>query len=197
MYRCEIKLDIEKNSLINFFKHIKKFGVKKIYNERYISSYYLDNSNFDMYNESEEGILPRKKIRVRCYPKSKNLNYKLDYFLETKISDYCGRKKDVISIDYFDKIQKLGIFDKKYGKCRIVSSILYRRKYFLLKNFRITVDDMIQFKYKTKNFKLNNVLVEIKFDPKYLNEFSNYFPFRTRRYSKYCESINYVYKNIL
>ena len=148
MYRCEKKLDVDKYNLIHFYNFIKKNNLKSIYNDRYILSYYFDNQYFDMYNHSEEGILPRKKIRIRSYPKKNDHNRNMFYNLETKISDYTGRSKKVKKIQSINKSLKYGIFDKQYGKCNMVSSIWYRRKYFTLKNFRITVDDRICFKNK-------------------------------------------------
>ena len=45
-----------------------------------------------MYLDSEDGCLPRKKIRVRTYPENKNDS---EYFFETKISSVEGRYKIV------------------------------------------------------------------------------------------------------
>ena len=65
---------------------------------------YFENSNDEMYKDSIEGILPRKKIRVRNYPESKNLSF----YLEMKISSVEGRYKTskVIEEHKFTEIKK-------------------------------------------------------------------------------------------
>ena len=52
---------------------IKKNGGNEIFKERKISSLYFDNKNYDMFLDSEEGVLPRKKIRIRNYPEEKKV----------------------------------------------------------------------------------------------------------------------------
>ena len=51
---------ILKNNLINK-------GMKLLYPKREINSIYLDTKSLDFYLNSEEGVLPRKKIRIRWY----------------------------------------------------------------------------------------------------------------------------------
>ena len=53
------------------------------------SSIYFDNRTLDMFSDSEEGNLPRKKIRLRSYPPNSNKKN-----LEIKISSIEGRFKD-------------------------------------------------------------------------------------------------------
>ena len=62
---------------------------KKIFPNRNIQSVYFDNKFFDMYNDSEEGVLPRKKVRMRNYPDKD----KKGYNFETKISTVVRDKK--------------------------------------------------------------------------------------------------------
>ena len=49
----------------------------------------ISNKNFDLFRDSEEGLLPRKKIRIRNYPNSED---KKNY-LEIKYSSVEGRFK--------------------------------------------------------------------------------------------------------
>ena len=44
----------------------------------------LDNLNLDMYTDSIEGVVPRKKIRVRNYPN----NLDNQFYLEVKKTKY-------------------------------------------------------------------------------------------------------------
>ena len=65
---------------------------KKIFPKREIESIYFDDKNFEMYNESEEGVLPRYKIRLRRYPQSDLKKW----FFEKKINSVEGKFKKLI-----------------------------------------------------------------------------------------------------
>ena len=43
-----------------------KKGMIKLHNQRLVNSLYYDNEYYDMFQQSEEGTLPRK-IRIRWY----------------------------------------------------------------------------------------------------------------------------------
>ena len=58
-------------------------GGFRLYPKRKISSLYFDNFDNSMYLDSEEGSLPRKKIRIRSYPNNVEIS---NWFFETKIS---------------------------------------------------------------------------------------------------------------
>ena len=68
-------------------------NIKKLYPERKIISLYYDNINNQMFKDSIEGVLPRKKIRIRFYPN----DIKKKFSLETKISSFEGRFKKTIN----------------------------------------------------------------------------------------------------
>ena len=91
---------ILKNNLINK-------GMKLLYPKREINSIYLDTKNLDFYLNSEEGILPRKKIRIRWY----NTDLK-KIFKETKISSIEGRYK--ISEPFFNTNKIFVSVKKRY-----------------------------------------------------------------------------------
>ena len=69
-FRIEEKILVEKNQTIDFKKIYHKMSLKKLYASRIIKSLYFENANNEMYKDSIEGCLPRKKIRVRNYPNS-------------------------------------------------------------------------------------------------------------------------------
>ena len=96
---------------------IYNYGGIKIFPKRKISSLYFDNTKLKMHLDSEEGYVPRKKIRVRHYPDSKQLD---NFNLETKISSVEGRfkKSNEISDTQCLELIKNGIFDKQYGHCK-------------------------------------------------------------------------------
>ena len=113
-FRIEEKLFIKSENLIEFKEYLLKQSAKQIYQPRKSKSLYFDNLNLDMYNDSIEGVLPRKKIRVRNYPDGDDKKY----YLEIKNSSVEGRFKTrkIISVPSFDKYKNVGIFDDQYGE---------------------------------------------------------------------------------
>ena len=71
-FRIEDKLYINENNLYDFKKFLENKSANKIHIPRTIESLYFDNHNFQIHNDSIEGIVPRKKIRIRKYPKNKD-----------------------------------------------------------------------------------------------------------------------------
>ena len=88
-FRIEEKLTIDNYKIVDFKSFLSKKTAKQIYQPRKIESLYFDNINYDMYTDSIEGLTPRKKIRVRNYPNTKDKKL----YLETKISSVEGRFK--------------------------------------------------------------------------------------------------------
>ena len=58
-FRIEDKLHIENKNLIDFKEFLLQKS-KKIHQPRIIESLYFDNTNFQIYNDSVEGLVPRK-----------------------------------------------------------------------------------------------------------------------------------------
>ena len=61
---------IEEKLLINNpdkFLEVNKKKLKSLYPKRQIVSIYYDDKNFKSYVDSEEGVLPREKNRIRFY----------------------------------------------------------------------------------------------------------------------------------
>ena len=103
-----------------------------------------------MFRDSEEGLLPRKKIRVRNYPES----IKKEFFLENKISSAEGRFKTqkIISKQDFEVIKKKGLNDIFYSFCFPKLYVTYQRSYYDCLTFRLTIDTNIVYKdYINKN----------------------------------------------
>jgi len=197
-FRLEEKLDISNDKIFLFKKWLLENNAKKIYDDRKISSIYLDNSNFDMYKLSIEGITPRKKIRLRSYGKlvtKKNFNK-----LEFKISSPEGKFKKSSDVENVDSILKNGLFDKNYGICKPKVIVSYMRSYFEIFGVRVTFDCNITYYKYTKNLfhssfiKDNNFISEIKSDNiKYIDYIAKKFPFKTSRFSKYCRAIDHLF----
>ena len=88
--RHERKFVFNGNKKLNLFIALVKsnFFFRNHHPSRQVNSIYFDTPKLDFYTASEEGILPRKKIRIRWYNENTNKVFK-----ETKISSIEGRYK--------------------------------------------------------------------------------------------------------
>ncbi len=186
-YRTEEKITINSSRLIEFKDSLFVKGAKILFPKRKIESLYLDNSNYQMYHDSIEGSLPRKKIRIRNYKDGK-------YFQEVKISSTEGRFKisNQIKKEKNSEIKKIGLFDEMYGPCKPVLFVEYEREYFRFKDFRVTIDHKIKyFSYHNKFLgSEKHPVIELKATiKKSLNELMIDFPYPRTRFSKYSNGI--------
>tara|TARA_Y100000389_G_scaffold181219_1_gene196636 strand:+ start:227 stop:820 length:594 start_codon:yes stop_codon:yes gene_type:complete len=189
-FRKEIKLKIDSSKLIEFKNFLIEKQFDEQFPERLIESIYFDNQNFDMFIDSIEGTIPRKKIRIRSYNKMNR------YFYEEKISSFENRFKTSKLLDDHQKLLKDGTLDKSYGICKNKLTVSYLRKYYKLNEFRVTIDRCLKFKKFSKNFRLINkyesqdIAVEVKCPAETPNEkIFKIFPFEQIRFSKYSEAI--------
>lgn len=195
-FRIEEKILVNENDNFLVKKFLKLNSAKKLYNSRVVKSLYFDNNSFDMFQNSEEGIVPRKKIRIRSYP-----NFNNKFFLEIKISSVEGRfkKSNEISDTQYLELIKNGIFDKQYGHCKPKIYVKYLREYYIMKNTRITYDKDIEYLNVQQRIlgKENSRVLELKPNKdKNTDELFLDFPFSRIRYSKYCFGINkFQYRN--
>jgi len=190
-FRKEIKLILNKRKSLDFKKMIFSRGAIEMYPKRKISSLYFDNFEKQSHIDSEEGVTPRKKIRIRTYPNAENKKY----LFESKISSTEGRYKvsKKISLEIYNKMIKQGYFDKMYGKLKPLIHVDYFREYYLLQNFRITIDENISYKiFKKEKYKKDTKsVIEIKFDKRQNEDFIvNSFSNKLTRFSKYSNGIN-------
>ncbi len=191
-FRKEEKIETTFYQQKKLLNKIIKLGGKSLFPSRRISSVYFDNKSFEMYKESEEGILPRKKIRIRYYNDDLK-NYNLEY----KISSFEGKYKISKKID--PKLNKRylneGYLDKKYGICYPVTQITYIRNYYKLNNLRITFDENIVYQKFNSKFKVldETGVVELKSqDDKKIDEIDEVLPLTRKRFSKFSRSFSYL-----
>ncbi len=194
-FRIEKKIFIKKINLFEFKKTLFSNGVKTLFQNRKVQSIYFDNKNKQMYLDSIEGLTPRKKIRVRNYPNTSDVSYKL----ETKISSVEGRHKIAkkISNDYFKKIKFEGLFDSKYGVCMPLLNVIYEREYLKKDDIRITIDTDITYNIHNNEVtkKDENIIVELKTSKnKDIDDIFEKFPYQEIRFSKYCNGIELLNK---
>jgi len=202
-FRKEIKATLNQGKSSNLIKWIFQNNGRILYPERLINSIYFDTKNLNMYFESVEGVLPRKKIRLRTYELENSLEKIKDKAnLEYKISSVEGRFK--VSKKNFNKNKNnlyQGLRDKDYGLCKPILNVVYLRTYYKIKNIRLTIDRSIIYK-KIRSLKIlpfsirdNLNVVELKYSNNSLdNQIINSFPFQFNRFSKYCRGIEFTQK---
>ena len=192
-FRIEEKLLINTKQILEFKDFLFKKHAKQLFPPRKIQSLYFENFKDEMYNDSVEGTVPRKKIRVRNYPHDKNVFL----YLEMKISSADGRYKtrNIIDKNKFADIKKLGIYDSQYGVCRPLLYVIYNREYYKIDDVRISVDENIEY-YLYSGRKLgydNNSIVELKASIQTnKDDLLNDFPFQRTRFSKYCNAFEKI-----
>ena len=192
-FRIEEKLLINRKQILEFKDFLFKKHAKQLFPPRTIQSLYFENFKDEMYKDSLEGSVPRKKIRVRNYPHDKNASL----YLEMKISSADGRYKtrNIIDKNKFIDIKKLGIYDNQYGVCRPLLYVIYNREYYKIDDVRISVDENIEY-YLYSGRKLgydNNSIVELKASIQTnKDDLLNNFPFQRIRFSKYCNAFEKI-----
>ena len=190
-FRKEKKFKLSKSELnLLMFSLIEK-GMEPLYQKRIINSCYFDTKNLLMFHQSEEGILPRKKIRFRWYDRPSEINK------EIKISSIEGRFKKTYFIGPINlsQINKYKLYEQDYGAVYPHLLIKYIREYYIYKKLRFTFDTNIEYK------KIDSVIcrksieqdcvMEIKapntINDDYLDKIINK---QTERFSKYCRGVN-------
>ena len=190
-YRYEDKIVLSPSEFRVLKANLLNISLKHLHEPRVINSVYFDNLNFDSFNLSEEGVVPRKKIRIRNYPQTKNQHY----FLEEKVTSDDGRFKQSKQIDLIkvNKFLNFGYIDQDLGLMKASIGIRYLREYYSFQGLRITFDQNIKyFSYKKKTMfapELWNI-VEIKYkNISDLEKIDHLNTYPKERFSKYCRGI--------
>lgn len=165
-------------------------GMAELYPEREVQSTYLDTREFRMFQDSNEGVLPRKKIRIRTY------NNQNKFTQETKISSEEGRykKSKVLFFDCQDLYNCKSILDKDYGIIMPTILISYSRSYFSFRGLRFTFDNNIEYTnlraqipWKCRDPEcVMEIKTEFYIEDDYI---SDVIKIATSRFSKYCRGI--------
>ena len=193
-YRKEKKYRLSLSDMAYLKNYLLNEGMKSLFPQRVIKSCYFDTENLTFYQESEEGVLPRKKIRIRWY------NNESTYTKEVKISSIEGRfkyTKDQQSIDSFEKICQIKFFDKDYGLVSPSLMVSYKREYFELSKMRLTFDTNLSYQYLrshfSKTFRDPECVMEVKVPMSctddYIESLVNH---PTSRFSKYSRGLLFL-----
>ena len=199
-YRIEKKYLLNPKKYEAFIGYISNLKAMKIFEKRKVFSTYYDNDFFSSYKSSEEGLVPRKKIRIRSY---NSYSHDSNSNLELKISSEINRFKKVEKIKNNKQLENFlskGIFDRTYGFCKPTVNVAYEREYFSFLNSRITLDKNISYWAKNNNFKkVFEPYLVVEFKSGIDNDifFENNIMFNPiSRFSKYCRAMNKLFFNI-
>jgi hypothetical protein len=186
-FRKEKKLRLTLSDAAQLKSLLRSRGMTDLYNPRQVQSVYFDTPSLSMFYESEEGILPRKKIRVRWY------NNDLDAQLEHKVSSHEGRFKTTQPFTAAlseSNLSSTKLYDSLYGTIVPTLKVSYSRRYFNYHRMRITFDFQIRYSYIKDGGKRDyldpEVVVEIKVPMTCGDDYiERFFPMSTSRFSKY------------
>ena len=196
-FRKEIKYRVSSRDLLRIKGELLNRGLGQLYPSRWIHSTYFDTHDLDNYRDSEEGLLPRKKIRIRNYSSDST------YLMETKISSTEGRYKKSEKMFKSDAVRML-----KKGSSLILGgrsvrpslNVCYNRWYGKINGVRCTFDSGISYSNPrvSKIFAVSDpeCVIEFKcpesFNEDFINEMVDLLP---SRFSKYCRGITMIYQN--
>ena len=187
--RIEQKLAVPACDYISLIQWLSQRGASLLFPPRQVSSTYFDTSQQQMLSDTIEGIVPRRKVRIRCYglhgPRCES-----SHQVETKLTTEHGRKKKTEGVDAYRHAEESGLRDDQYGWISPVVHVTYEREYFSVSGIRMTLDRNIR--YRTWNTHLKSwchedqIAVELKAPPETsLDWLMNEFPFPRIHFSKY------------
>jgi hypothetical protein len=188
-FRKEKKFKLSKYEFDLLKSSLLLKGMKSLYKKRKINSLYYDTQMLNMFKDSEEGLLPRKKIRIRWYDSISLAN------TEVKISSVEGRfKTTAISSFLSQSSMPKNLFDFDYGVLHPSLLVSYNREYFSLESMRLTFDSSIKYiNYRQSQnieYKDNQHVVEIKVSSYISDDYiESIIPWPTTRFSKYCRGL--------
>jgi hypothetical protein len=177
---------VEFNTVKNSLLHR---GMRQIHSGRSVNSLYFDTETYEMFHDSEEGLLPRKKVRIRWYGDISKANS------EVKTSSVEGRFKTTkkANVQSFATIPRT-LFDSDYGVISPSILVSYFRQYFVFESIRFTFDSNIKYvDYRRSScveYKEKERVMELKVDAEMSDDYmETILPFPTSRFSKYCRAL--------
>ena len=188
-FRKEKKFRLSKFEFDSLKNNLRLKGMKALYAKRVINSLYYDTELHSMYNDSEEGLLPRKKVRIRWYDDIREANN------EVKISSVEGRFKTSCLADVTsESTLPQSLYDSYYGIINSSLLVSYTREYFSFETMRITFDSDIQYvNYRQSrqiSHKDGECVMEVKVGLEVPDDYiEKMLPFPTSRFSKYSRGL--------
>lgn len=198
-FRIEEKIPAKPYEIETLYRQLQRKGMVPLYPVRTIHSLYFETPQNQILSCSEEGVLPRRKTRIRHYPDEKNLTYQL----EVKISSIEGRYKTSASLSDTERnnMVDFGFYDNQYGLLLPKVEVRYQREYCKLGPFRMTFDRHIQynaFNAKHQNYYETDSVLEIK-NPyrENIDAIGELIPFPRYRFSKFSRAMLASYPQLI
>ena len=189
-------------STFNFRITLNEWGMKPSFPDRKVFSIYFDSVNLDLFRISEEGLTPRRKIRLRWYDKPKNI---VNSTLEIKTTKEHERTKDKFNTGSTDP-ESLQKFIRSLTTLNLIPicQVQYDRAYLENRDgARATIDSRICYSRVTNQFKIiepfffdSYNILELKTTNPTLSQTlagENHLPIE--RFSKYCRSIEKIFNS--
>jgi hypothetical protein len=197
-FRKEKKFRLSTSDMLKLKNELFKTGMTTLHKPRKVNSCYFDTQHLTLYHESEEGVLPRKKIRIRWYNNDKKFSK------ETKISSIEGRykfSKKSSFITSIKELKNLKFFDNSYGTLHPRLIVKYDRSYYLFNNLRITFDRNISYNDLKSNSTLtyhdNECVMEVKVPIECNDDYiEKIIKYPTTRFSKYSRGLLFCNKSL-
>ena len=188
-FRKEKKIRLSKFDFDSLKNKLRLNAMQPLYPRRVINSLYYDTEVLSMFHDSEEGLLPRKKVRIRWYDGIKQVQN------EVKISSAEGRFKTTSFADMASETAlPQSLYESSYGVIYPSLFVSYTREYFSFKSMRITFDSHIQYKNYRKSQKIaykdGECVMEVKMALDVPDDYiESILPFPTSRFSKYSRGL--------
>lgn len=188
-FRIEEKIALTPYECTRWQAELTRRGMVALYPTRRIHSTYFETPDLQMYRDSEEGVLPRKKIRLRHYPDQPERGSAL----EIKVSSIEGRYKTVEHPDDTEagNLMRFGYLDNQYGPVLPRLQVTYERQYLTLQGLRITFDSHIRYASPGtgESFEEPWQVCELKaLDTASLDDILKIAEAPRRRFSKFCNA---------
>lgn len=139
------------------FKMFLNSKENKLFNDRIITSLYMDTSDFKLYKLSIENDVDKYKVRFRQY------NNEGGIFQEIKLNTQEGKQKIINKKNNFKNLDDINQIRYKNLDLVPAIKISYKRSYFNFRNVRITIDKNLQFE-STKNHSMSKNKLMSKFN---------------------------------
>lgn len=184
-FRKEKKFKLSKYEFDSLKNKLRIKGMQTLYAKRVINSLYYDTEPYDMFSDSEEGLLPRKKVRIRWYDDIERAN------IEVKISSLEGRfKTSCLANVKSESSLPQSLHDSNYGLISPSLFVTYTREYFSFESMRITFDSNIQYgnyrRSRGLRHKDGECVMEVKIGIDLSDDYiESMLPYPTSRFSKY------------
>lgn len=202
--RSELKWKLDVNKQLYALALLEENGFTNLYRARRIFSVYYDYPNFRFFRDGEEGVVPRSKLRVRCYKSADQLLQ--SGRIEIKSTGMSGRTKYSLPLEE-PAARQLPVYLRMIyqhycaGVLRPITLVNYQRRYFAnAEGYRATVDIDIQYNRVVRFDRRGLVVSTSVRDPDSVMElktpmhtapldFGDNLPLTRMRFSKYNESL--------